>query len=72
MRLDEDVMAAIERLRHERRIGLSEALNELARAGMRARPERHLFRQRTRAMGLRVDVSNVAEALDLLDHLEHD
>ncbi|MFJ2030216.1 ribbon-helix-helix protein, CopG family [Streptosporangium sp. NPDC087985] len=72
VRLDEDVVAAIERLRHERHIGLSEALNELVRAGMRARPERRPFRQRTQAMGLRVDVSNVAEALDLLDGLGHD
>ncbi|WP_406312344.1 ribbon-helix-helix protein, CopG family [Streptosporangium sp. NBC_01639] len=71
VRLDEDVIAAVERLRHERHIGLSEALNELARAGMRARPERRPFQQRTRAIGLRVDVSNVAEALDLLDDLDH-
>ncbi|MCG5214386.1 hypothetical protein [Streptosporangium sp. KLBMP 9127] len=72
MRLDEDVASAVERLRHERHIGLSEAVNELVRAGLRARPERRVFRQRTHAMGVRVDVSNVAEALDLLDGLEHD
>ncbi|WP_326825284.1 hypothetical protein [Streptosporangium sp. NBC_01756] len=39
---------------------------------MRARPERRPFQQRTRAIGLRVDVSNVAEALDLLDDLVTD
>jgi len=65
--LDPDVVAAAERLRTERKIGLSEAVNELARAGLRASPEHRPFRQRTRELGLRVDVSNVAEALDLLD-----
>jgi hypothetical protein len=65
--LDPDVAAAAERLRAERNIGLSEAVNELARAGLRARPQHRPFRQRTRALGLRVDVSNVAEALDWLE-----
>jgi hypothetical protein len=65
--LDPDVAAAAERLRAERNIGLSDAVNELARAGMRARPKEKLFLQRTHPLGLRVDVSNVAEALDLLD-----
>ena len=65
--LDPDVAAAAEQLRAQRNIGLSEAVNELARAGLRARPESKQFRQRTRALGLRVDVSNIAEALDLLD-----
>jgi hypothetical protein len=70
VRLDPDVAAAAEQLRRERHIGLGEAINELARAGMRARPSQPAFRQRTRAMGLRVDVSNVAEALELLDASE--
>jgi hypothetical protein len=65
--LDPDVAAAAERLRVERNIGLSEAVNVLARAGMRERPESEPFRQRTRHLGLRIDVSNVAETLDLLD-----
>ena len=65
--LDPDVAAAAERLRAERNIGLSEAVNELARAGLRAKPAARPFRQRARALGLRVDVSNVAETLDLLD-----
>ncbi|HEX9554092.1 MAG TPA: hypothetical protein VF983_12880 [Streptosporangiaceae bacterium] len=65
--LDPEVAAAAERLRAERNIGLSEAVNELARAGLRARPEPRPFRQRTHGIGLRVDVSNIAEALELLD-----
>lgn len=65
--LDSDVAAAVEQLRRERAIGLSEAVNELVRAGLRVKPARQAFRQRTAPLGLRIDVSNVAEALDLLD-----
>ena len=57
---------AAQRLQQERRIGLSEAVNELARAGLSARPEQREFRQRTRPLGLAIDVSNVAEVLELI------
>lgn len=68
IRLDDDVAAAAERLRTERNIGLGEAVNELARAGMaRSSASRRRFRQRTASLGLKVDVSSVADALDLLD-----
>lgn len=70
VRLDEDVAAGIEQLRRQRHLSLSEAVNELTRAGLRARPQRERYRQRTRSIGLRIDVSNVAEALDLLDDLD--
>jgi Arc/MetJ family transcription regulator len=65
--LDDDVAAAVERLRQERSIGLSEAINELIRAGLRIPPQRREFQQRSVELGLRIDVANVAEALDLLD-----
>lgn len=66
VRLDDDVAAAAEQLRRERNIGLSEAINELARAGLQSRPPSQRFRQRTRHVGIRLDVSNVAEVLELL------
>ena len=69
--LDDDVAAAVERLRRERSIGLSEAINELARAGLQRKRERRTFRQRSQAMGVRIDVTNVAEALDLLEGHSH-
>jgi hypothetical protein len=72
LRLDDDVLAAAEHLRRERHIGLSEAVNELARAGMQRRGQPRTFRQRTQELGLRIDVSDVAEALDLLDELDRD
>jgi predicted transcriptional regulator len=72
VRLDDDVAAAVERLQRERHIGMSEAVNTLARAGLRAHhPPRQAFRQRTSKLGLTVDVSNVAEALELLDGTGH-
>jgi hypothetical protein len=72
IRLDDDVAAAAEQIRRERNIGLSEAVNQLARAGLRAdRPARRTFQQRTSNLGLHVDVSNVAETLELLDDGKH-
>jgi hypothetical protein len=65
--LDPDVAAAADELRRRRHIGLSDAVNELARAGMRARPQRQPFRQQAHDLGLTIDVSNVAEALEHLD-----
>jgi Ribbon-helix-helix protein, copG family len=65
--LEHDVAKAIERLRRQRGIGLSQAVNELIREGLRTRPSRPPFRQRTSKLGLRIDVRNVAEALDLLE-----
>lgn len=77
--LGEDVAAAhtrasvvqgaepVERLRRERSLGLSEAVNELVRAGLRAKGERRRFEQRSARLGLKVDVTNVAEALEQLE-----
>jgi Arc/MetJ family transcription regulator len=65
--LDDDVTAAVDRMRKERSMGLSEAVNELARAGLRARQRPRRFRQRSANLGLRVDVTNVAEALEQLE-----
>lgn len=67
VRLDPEVAAAAERLRRERHIGLGEAVNELARAGLARQDAVTPFRQRTADVGVSVDVTNVAEALELLD-----
>lgn len=65
--LDDDVAAAVERLRRERSLGLSQAVNELVRAGLRAKREQRRFEQRSTRLGLKVDVTNVAEALEQLE-----
>jgi hypothetical protein len=65
--LEDDVAAAIERLRKQSDLGLSEAVNELVRRGLAAPNRRRRFVQRTTKLGIRIDVSNVAEALELLE-----
>lgn len=65
--MDDDVARAVEQLRRDRDLGMSAAVNELVRAGLRLPRQRSRFRQRSTDLGLRVDATNVAEALDLLD-----
>lgn len=66
-KLDPDVAAAVERLRREEGIGLSEAVNRLVRAGMVRPKTRHRYRHRSTKVGLKVDVTNIGEVLDALD-----
>ena len=65
--LDDDVSAAVRQLRDASGIGLSEAINQLVRKGLTAPKKRTPFVQRTQPLGLRIDVTNVAEALELLE-----
>jgi len=65
--LDDDVAVAVEQMRKRHGIGLSDAVNRLARAGLMAPRSKGEFRQRTRPLGLRIDVTNVAEALEILE-----
>jgi hypothetical protein len=65
--LDDDVAAAVARLRRDRSLGLSEAVNELARAGLAVKQRARPFRQRATRLELKLDVTNVAEALEVLE-----
>lgn len=65
--LEDDVAAAIDRARRERSIRLSEAVNELIRAGLLVKDEPHEFVQETSPAGLRIDLRDVADALALLE-----
>lgn len=66
--LADDVAAAVEKLRRERSIGLSEAVNDLVRAGLIERDTVHTpFRQKAHDLGRGIDYSNVAEALETLE-----
>lgn len=67
IQLDDDVLAAIDRLRQQRAIGLSEAVNDLIRMGLSVKPRSRPFRQRSQSIGLRIDVANVADALEQLE-----
>ena len=64
---DPDIAAVVDGLRRERGIGVSEAVNELIRRGLIAQPARPPFRQRTAPLAVSVDVSSVADALEVLE-----
>ena len=65
--LDEDTARAVEALRRDERSGLNEAVNELIRRGMLAEKRVLPFIARSRPLGMRLDVSDVGAALDLLE-----
>lgn len=66
----DDVYAEMERLRREEGLGPSEALNRLARRGMAGKGARTDYVHSSAPIGLRVDVANIGDVLDLLDEPE--
>lgn len=64
---DDDVSTAIERLRRDRAVGLSEVVNDLIRRGLVGKDRREPVRLETVRLDLRLDVSNVAEALEIAE-----
>jgi hypothetical protein len=65
--LADDVVAAVEHLRRERSIGMSEAVNELVRAGRtRAQTPVAPFRQTSHDLGRGIDFDNIADTLETL------
>ena len=70
--LEDDVAAAVEQVRRDHSIGLSETVNELIRAGLKAADQtRSSFQQSTWSLGIGVDVTNIAEALEELEGPDH-
>jgi hypothetical protein len=65
--LADDVAAAVEKLRRERSIGLSEAVNDLVFAGLVRERSAPPFVQKTHSLGDAVDYSNFADAIETLD-----
>lgn len=66
--LDDDVVAEVERLRREEGLGPSEAVNQLVRQGLVRRPVVAAYEHLTAEIGLTVDVTDIGQVLDLLDH----
>lgn len=64
---DDDVAAAIERVRREGGVGVSTAVNDLIRRALAHPQPRRTFVQQTSSGMARIDVTNVAEAVELLD-----
>lgn len=71
IKLDDDVAAAVERMRRQRGIGLSEAVNELARAGLVTKPKRKPFVQKTYPGGALIDLTNIGRALEIAEGPAH-
>ncbi len=65
--LADDVAAGLEKLRRERGVGLSEAVNDLVRAGLTVERPASAFRQKTHDLGDGVDFSNIGETIETLD-----
>jgi hypothetical protein len=65
--LADDVAAAVERVRRERGVGLSDAVNDLVRSGLTAHRSAERFRQKTHDFGDGVDVSNIGDLIETLD-----
>lgn len=65
--LADDVVAAVEKHRRAHSVGLSEAVNDLVRAGLSGPRRQASFRQKTHDLGEGIDVSNVADAIETLD-----
>ena len=70
VKFDPDTAKAVSDLRRERGVGVSQAVNDLIRAGLVRREHRPPFRQRTHPLGIKIDVANVAEALEVLGGVE--
>lgn len=68
IKLADDVAAAVEKARRERGVGLSEAVNDLVRAGLVPHEPRQPVDPPSYEMGpARIDYSNIGEVLELLD-----
>lgn len=73
VKLDDDVVKALEALRRDEGLATSPALNKLVRRGLAAAEARPTpFRQSTSSLGRpRVPLDNIGEALELLEGDSH-
>ena len=65
--LDDDVAAMIAQVQRQHGVGVSAAVNQLISRGLVVPVPTMPFVQRTSRMQARIDVTNVAEALEVLD-----
>ena len=65
--LADDVAAEVEDLRRREGIGVSEAVNRLIRNGMVRSEPRPVYVNPSVDLGLKVDITNIGDVLDLLD-----
>jgi hypothetical protein len=65
--LADDVAAGVEKVRRERDLGLSEAVNDLIRAGLADRGDRPPVDFPTFDVGVGIDVRNIGEVIEMLE-----
>lgn len=65
--LAKDVAAAVERVRRERSVGVSEAVNDLIRNGLSAPRRSAEYEPVAYDMGESIDYSNIGDAIETLD-----
>jgi hypothetical protein len=63
----DDVAAGVEKLRREKGLGLSEAVNDLIRAGLMDRGSPSKVEFPTYDMGIGIDVRDVGEAIEAIE-----
>lgn len=68
--LDDDVASEVAKLQRERGLGLSAAVNELARAGFQTTRQKYHYEHMSYDMGALLDLSDVADVLELLDEAD--
>lgn len=65
--LEKDVAAAVERVRREGGLGLSEAVNDLIRKGLLYQRPRKRFVQKSQPMGALIDLTDVGGTIEYLE-----
>ena len=65
--LDPDIEAEVERLRRREGLGLSEAVNVLARRGMIPNSREEAYEFNPRPLRALLDLTNIGDVLDMLD-----
>ncbi|HSR95024.1 MAG TPA: ribbon-helix-helix protein, CopG family [Solirubrobacterales bacterium] len=65
--LSDDVAAGIDKLRRERGLGLSEAVNDLIRTGLMDRGTKPRVEFPTHDMGIGIDVRDIGEAIEAIE-----
>ncbi len=68
--LDPDIEAEVERLRRHEGLGLSEAVNTLARRGMVPSTREAPYEFEPRPLRALIDLTNIAEVLDMIEEVD--
>jgi hypothetical protein len=65
--LDPDIEAEVERLRRQEGLGVSEAVNTLARRGMVPIHQQPPYEFKPRPLQALIDLTNIAEVLEIIE-----